>query len=72
MAKLSFLSFLKRAGIGSESIVMTNLDIPSKGKSKDKSDDFSTYPLINLDFSSPKLKVENPSKPQIPIIGVGG
>ncbi|OLS29073.1 MAG: Tubulin-like protein CetZ [Candidatus Heimdallarchaeota archaeon LC_2] len=72
MAKLSFLSFLKRAGIGSESIVMSNLNIPSGKNSKDKSDDFSTYELSSEDFLSPKLAVENPSMPQIPIISVGG
>lgn len=72
MAKLSFLSFLKRAGIGSESIVMSNLNIPSGKKSKEKSDDFSTYQLTSEALSSPKLAVEKPSMPQIPIIGVGG
>ncbi|MHA2028350.1 MAG: hypothetical protein ACW99A_10605 [Candidatus Kariarchaeaceae archaeon] len=72
MAKLSFLSFLRRAGIGSESIAMTDLSFSSDGKSKDKVDDYSAVDLISGSFISPKLTVDSPKPPQIPTIGIGG
>ncbi|MHA2252640.1 MAG: hypothetical protein ACXAD7_19915 [Candidatus Kariarchaeaceae archaeon] len=72
MAKFSLFNFLKRAGIGSESIVMTDLSFSRDGKGKDKIDDYSHVDLISGSYITPKLNVDEPKIPQIPIIGVGG
>ncbi len=72
MAKLSFLNFLKRAVIGSENIVMTDLKLQSSKTKEKKVDDYSKVELVTGEFISPKLTVDEVRKPQIPIIGIGG
>lgn len=72
MAKLSFLNFLKRAVIGSENIVMTDLKLQSSKSKEEKLDDYSKAELLAGEFRSPTLTVDEAPKPQIPIIGIGG
>lgn len=73
MAKRSLFGFLKRAGLGKESVLLTELTYEdSKDKSKTKVDDLSAIKIQKGKYVSPLLRITPKTAPQIPVIGVGG
>ncbi len=70
--KKSLFSFLRKKTIGSESILLSELEYLNADDKQEKLDDFSKIDLQSGDVVSPLLSAEIPRAPQIPIIGIGG